>query len=67
VDRLAALVQARGFHLRPRLPVYPEYVARQEFFAPHVSKLLRERSDPDGFPLPVEPIRSIGRQSSYGD
>ncbi len=50
VEKLAVLARSKGLHLRERLAVYPEYAGRQEFFSPRVWKLLRERTDADGYP-----------------
>jgi FO synthase len=53
VQTLAALAQSRGFQLRERLAVYPEYAIRQEWFSTTVWQLLRQRTDTDGYPLPL--------------
>ncbi|MBI4459375.1 MAG: 7,8-didemethyl-8-hydroxy-5-deazariboflavin synthase CofG, partial [Acidobacteria bacterium] len=51
VALLAALAQSRGLQLRRRLPVYPEYAKRSEFFEPAVWQRVREWTDAFGFPL----------------
>lgn len=43
VERLAATCAEEGFELRPRLPVYPEYVEREGFLEPHLrARVLEE-------------------------
>lgn len=41
VESLRALGERKGFTLRPRLPVYPEFAARAEWFAPRVWQALQ--------------------------
>jgi hypothetical protein len=54
VEMLSKLVERRGLQLRERLAVYPEFVGRPEFFSPRVWTLLRQRTDPDGYPATAE-------------
>ncbi len=65
VEKLAALARTKGLELRPRLAVYPEFVARPEFFSPRVRELLRERTDSQGYPWPPRtwPERENARES----
>ena len=53
VERLAAVARSKGLELRERFAAYPEYVRRPEFFSPRVWKLLRERSNAAGYPVPI--------------
>jgi len=41
--------EARGFKLRERLALYPEFVLRQKFFSPRVREKLNQLSAADGF------------------
>lgn len=47
LDELASRTSAAGFELRPRLPVYPEYI-NEEWIAPGLVDDVRAASDPDG-------------------
>jgi 7,8-didemethyl-8-hydroxy-5-deazariboflavin synthase CofG subunit len=43
VEQLRGVGERKGLTLRPRLPVYDEYAAREEFFAPRVWQAVRSR------------------------
>ena len=47
--KLRAETEARGFTLRERLALYPEFIAREEFLSPFVRKRLDQLSGPDGY------------------
>jgi 7,8-didemethyl-8-hydroxy-5-deazariboflavin synthase CofG subunit len=49
IGRLQEETQARGFTLRERLALYPEFIGRPEFASPRVRKSLNELSSPDGY------------------
>ncbi len=49
IARLQAETAARGFTLRERLALYPEFVLRDEFLSPRVRRRIAEVADPDGF------------------
>ncbi|HEX9246003.1 MAG TPA: 7,8-didemethyl-8-hydroxy-5-deazariboflavin synthase CofG [bacterium] len=50
ISMLRAQTEAAGQILRPRLPVYPEYLLdRPEFIAPALRDRLRAAADPEGF------------------
>lgn len=49
ISRLRAETEARGFVLRERLALYPEFVAREEFVAPRVREKMAALTGPDGF------------------
>jgi FO synthase len=51
VEVLADIAVKKGLALRARLPVYPEYVDRREFFSPAVWHRLQASTDASGFPL----------------
>jgi len=48
IDRLEAVTSAAGFHLRPRLPVYPEYLTK-DWIDPGLLGDAVNRSTPDGY------------------
>lgn len=54
LDRLAAVTEAAGFELRPRLPVYPEYLT-DEWIDPGLLAAALDRVDADGY-VAVEPM-----------
>ncbi len=49
IARLRRETEARGFRLRERLALYPEYVARPEFLAPAVRERALLLAEEDGF------------------
>src|SRR5439155_2166575 len=49
IARLQAETEARGFTLRERLAIYPEYVRRDEFLSPRVRNRVAEIAGSDGF------------------
>ena len=49
VSRLRAETEARGFALRERLALYPEFVGREEFVLPRVRKKIAAFAGADGF------------------
>src|SRR5437899_1507900 len=49
IARLQAETEARGFTLRERLAIYPEYVSRDEFLSPRVRNRVAEIAGSDGF------------------
>jgi 7,8-didemethyl-8-hydroxy-5-deazariboflavin synthase CofG subunit len=49
IARLKAETEARGFTLRERLAIYPEFVQRQEFLSPCVRNRVAEVAGSDGF------------------
>jgi 7,8-didemethyl-8-hydroxy-5-deazariboflavin synthase CofG subunit len=49
ISGLQAETHARGFTLRERLALYPEFTKRPEFVSPRVSKSLAALSSSDGF------------------
>ena len=49
IVNLRAESLARGFTLRERLALYPEFIARPEFASPRVRKSLNELASPDGY------------------
>ena len=54
LDELRLRTEARGFSLRPRLPVYPEYIT-EEWIAPSLIERVREASDDEGYALFRQP------------
>jgi 7,8-didemethyl-8-hydroxy-5-deazariboflavin synthase CofG subunit len=49
ISRVRAETEARGFVLRERLALYPEFVGRENFVAPRVQQKLRALASADGF------------------
>ena len=49
IARLQAETESRGFVLRERLALYPEFVSRGEFLSPRVRNRIAELADADGF------------------
>ncbi|NNK91256.1 MAG: hypothetical protein HKO87_02385, partial [Acidimicrobiia bacterium] len=50
LDRLEALTQTAGFTLKPRLPVYPEYITSEWIDAGLLPRLLAAADD-DGYAI----------------
>jgi FO synthase len=59
IERLRTETEARGFQLRERLALYPEFISREEFLSPRVREKLRQLAGPDGFAA-----RETGGESS---
>ena len=51
ISKLRAETQARGFTLRERLALYPEFIPREAFLSPHVRESLNRVADPNGFAM----------------
>jgi 7,8-didemethyl-8-hydroxy-5-deazariboflavin synthase CofG subunit len=49
IDFLKSEIEARGFTLRERLAIYPEYVGRAEFLSPRVREQVNLLADADGY------------------
>ena len=49
IEKLRAETEARGFQLRERLALYPEFISRESFLAPRVRKKLSAFAGADGF------------------
>jgi len=49
IARLKAETERRGFALRERLALYPEFVSREEFLSPRVRDRMSELAAADGF------------------
>jgi len=49
IARLQAETESRGFVLRERLAIYPEFVSREEFLSPRVRDRVTALADADGF------------------
>ena len=54
LEELRARTEAAGFELRPRLPVYPEYI-EADWIDPALLPLLEAASDDDGYVLEATP------------
>ena len=51
IVRLKTETEARGFTLRERFAIYPEFVSREEFLSPRVRNRIAVRAAPDGYAL----------------
>jgi FO synthase len=49
ISRLRVETEARGFTLRERLALYPEYIGRPEFLSPRVREQVNRLADSDGY------------------
>jgi 7,8-didemethyl-8-hydroxy-5-deazariboflavin synthase CofG subunit len=49
ISKLGAETTARGFTLRERLAIYPEFLKREEFLSPNVRPHVVPLASPDGF------------------
>src|SRR5437660_3595823 len=59
IARLQTETESRGFTLRERLALYPEFVHRGEFLSPRVRNRIAEVADPDGFARAAAPAARI--------
>jgi FO synthase len=50
ISRLRSETEARGFTLRERLALYPEFVGRDQFLSSRVRSRVTAISDADGYP-----------------
>jgi FO synthase len=53
ISRLRSETEARGFTLRERLALYPEFVSREKFLSPGVRSRIETIADADGYPCSV--------------
>ncbi|HXY24757.1 MAG TPA: 7,8-didemethyl-8-hydroxy-5-deazariboflavin synthase CofG [Candidatus Acidoferrum sp.] len=64
INKLRTESEARGFQLRERLALYPEFISRENFLAPRVREKLNSLAGPNGFakdgPRPID----VGAQHS---
>jgi 7,8-didemethyl-8-hydroxy-5-deazariboflavin synthase CofG subunit len=51
IAKLQSETEARGFTLRERLAIYPEFVARDSFLSPLVREKVRRVATPDGYAM----------------
>jgi FO synthase len=58
LDRLEAVTRAAGFDLKPRLPVYPEFLS-DEWIDPGLLPAAVERATNDGYAAIPEPTRAL--------
>jgi FO synthase len=50
ISRLRSETESRGFTLRERLALYPEFVGRDKFLSPRVRSRVAAITDADGYP-----------------
>jgi len=53
ISRLQSETESRGFVLRERLALYPEFVGRDKFLSPRVRSRINAIADADGYPRSV--------------
>ena len=53
ISRLQSETESRGFILRGRLALYPEFVGRDKFLSPRVRSRINAIADGDGYPRSV--------------
>ncbi len=53
ISRLQSETESRGFVLRERLALYPEFVGRDKFLSPRVRSRINAIADSDGYPRSV--------------
>jgi FO synthase len=53
ISRLQSETESRGFMLRERLALYPEFVGRDKFLSPRVRSRINAIADSDGYPRSV--------------
>jgi len=53
ISRLKSETESRGFTLRERLALYPEFVGRDNFLSPRVRSRINAIADADGYPRSV--------------
>ncbi len=51
IEWLREEMRARGFELRERLAIYPEFIRKPGFLAPALSARVRARVTPEGYPV----------------
>jgi FO synthase len=49
IERLRSETEAKGFELRERLALYPEFISREEFLSPRVREKVNALASADGF------------------
>jgi 7,8-didemethyl-8-hydroxy-5-deazariboflavin synthase CofG subunit len=59
IGRLQAETESRGFVLRERLALYPEFVGREGFLSPRVRDRIAEAADPGGYARDAAPAARI--------
>jgi FO synthase len=67
VRQLEALASGKGLRLRERLPVYPEYTGRRDFFAPAVWQRIQQSIGADGFPSSILREARQPQAKQHGD
>jgi FO synthase len=59
ISRLKSETEARGFVLRERLALYPEFVGRDKFLSSRVRSRINAIADADGYPRSVGSVAGI--------
>src|SRR5437667_4581332 len=59
ISRLQSETESRGFVLRERLALYPEFVGRDKFLSPRVRSRINAIADADGYPCSAGLVAGI--------
>jgi 7,8-didemethyl-8-hydroxy-5-deazariboflavin synthase CofG subunit len=61
IERLRCETEARGFTLRERLALYPEFISREKFLSPRVREKLTQLASADGFATEANSESEVSR------
>ena len=59
IERLRSETESRGFQLRERLALYPEFIGRDEYLSLRVRDKVMRLAGADGFASPSAPVSGI--------
>jgi 7,8-didemethyl-8-hydroxy-5-deazariboflavin synthase CofG subunit len=63
IAHLRSETEARGFTLRERLALYPEFISRERFLSPRVREKLNQLAGPDGFATEANSKSEVSRSA----
>jgi FO synthase len=64
IAHLRSETEARGFTLRERLALYPEFISREKFLSPRVREKLNHLAGSDGFAIQANSESEVSRSSA---
>jgi 7,8-didemethyl-8-hydroxy-5-deazariboflavin synthase CofG subunit len=64
IARLQKETEAKGFTLRGRLALYPEFISREKFLSARVREKLTQLAGSDGFAIPANSESEVARSSA---
>ncbi len=64
IAHLRSETEARGFTLRERLALYPEFISREKFLSPRVREKLKQLAGADGFATEPNSKSKVSRSSA---